>query len=312
MQIKPINVFVSYRRDDIGGYAGRIYDRLEQHFEVFFDTNSIEPGRPLSDTIKKSIKSTDFLLVVLGDKSCEEFQKKLATLDYVAEEIREAYAKNKMIIPILVNHATMVSVECLPKDILFFPELAAARITHDNFNSDMQKLIHTIRVMYFYPHAKDTKPSQSKVTIFEKLESNLKSQDFISANNETLKIMLKIADRQNDGWLRTKDFDKITCDVLLEIDRLWVKYTGGFFGFSKQLEIIESHQISLDEPHGFIEFADTVHWRKNDIWSFVQTLEIAGHLPALFTESEFQENSKKFQSLLKKFKHCKEELRKYE
>jgi hypothetical protein len=44
-------IFISYRRDDSGGWEGRLYDRLSQHFgrdNVFMDIDTIEPGIRLS------------------------------------------------------------------------------------------------------------------------------------------------------------------------------------------------------------------------------------------------------------------------
>ena len=40
-------IFISYRRDDSGGYAGRIFDRLTTrlgHENVFYDVDAIPPG----------------------------------------------------------------------------------------------------------------------------------------------------------------------------------------------------------------------------------------------------------------------------
>lgn len=43
----PGGVFISYRREDCGGFAGRIYDRLADrlgHEGDFFDVHNIPPG----------------------------------------------------------------------------------------------------------------------------------------------------------------------------------------------------------------------------------------------------------------------------
>jgi len=43
----PGGVFISYRREDSGGFAGRIYDRLAHrvgHESVFFDVHNIPPS----------------------------------------------------------------------------------------------------------------------------------------------------------------------------------------------------------------------------------------------------------------------------
>jgi hypothetical protein len=44
-------IFLSYRRDDSGGYAGRLYDRLSQHFgraHLFMDVDTSLPASTLS------------------------------------------------------------------------------------------------------------------------------------------------------------------------------------------------------------------------------------------------------------------------
>jgi hypothetical protein len=38
-------IFISYRRDDASAWAGRLYDRLSQHFshnEIFMDVDTME------------------------------------------------------------------------------------------------------------------------------------------------------------------------------------------------------------------------------------------------------------------------------
>ena len=40
-------IFISYRRDDTSGHAGRLFDRLSAHFgdeQIFMDIDHIEPG----------------------------------------------------------------------------------------------------------------------------------------------------------------------------------------------------------------------------------------------------------------------------
>lgn len=43
-------IFISYRRDDSAAYAGRLYDRLTNHFgqrHIFMDIDHIKPGQDL-------------------------------------------------------------------------------------------------------------------------------------------------------------------------------------------------------------------------------------------------------------------------
>src|SRR5436190_4239333 len=65
----PIRVFVSYRRSDSGAYARNMYDALTQHLgaqSVFYDIDSIAPGRDFVDVLGESLARADVLLVVIG------------------------------------------------------------------------------------------------------------------------------------------------------------------------------------------------------------------------------------------------------
>ena len=51
-------VFISYRRADSGGYAGRIYDRLASRLgreNVFFDVDTIPIGRDFVEVLSENI-----------------------------------------------------------------------------------------------------------------------------------------------------------------------------------------------------------------------------------------------------------------
>jgi hypothetical protein len=62
-------VFISYRRDDSGGYAGRLYDTLSRQFghgRVVVDVHSIRPGENFQAVIGRQIVQCDVMLVVIG------------------------------------------------------------------------------------------------------------------------------------------------------------------------------------------------------------------------------------------------------
>jgi hypothetical protein len=53
-------IFISYRRDDSGGWAGRLHDRLSQQFgrdNIFVDINTIEPGLGFAEVIQEAVTS---------------------------------------------------------------------------------------------------------------------------------------------------------------------------------------------------------------------------------------------------------------
>src|SRR6185436_15440168 len=62
-------IFISYRRQDAAGHAGRLYDRLASHFgaeRVFMDVEGIEPGLDFVDAIERAVGSCEVLIVIIG------------------------------------------------------------------------------------------------------------------------------------------------------------------------------------------------------------------------------------------------------
>ncbi len=64
-------IFISYRRDDAGGYAHAVCSQLGQHFSkdrVFMDVDSIEPGVDFVGVIEKAVGECDVLLALIGKR----------------------------------------------------------------------------------------------------------------------------------------------------------------------------------------------------------------------------------------------------
>ena len=62
-------IFISYRREDSGPYAGRLRDALSHHFganEVFRDIDRINPGERFPRVIEQEVGSCQALLAVSG------------------------------------------------------------------------------------------------------------------------------------------------------------------------------------------------------------------------------------------------------
>ncbi|WP_246605543.1 tetratricopeptide repeat protein [Sphaerospermopsis torques-reginae] len=69
---------------------------------------------------------------------------------------------------------------------------------------------------------------------YRKLRDLLKTGKWIEADEETRRIMLTVAQREEEGYLGTNSIDNFPCEDLHTIDYLWVKYSNGKFGFSVQ------------------------------------------------------------------------------
>src|SRR5437660_12337965 len=104
------SVFISYRRADSEGYAGRIFDRLHQEFgeQVFRDVDTIDGGTRFADEIDKQLGMCKVALVVIGpnwlDARDESGKRRLDDpQDWVRIEVATALSHNICVIPVTVG-----------------------------------------------------------------------------------------------------------------------------------------------------------------------------------------------------------------
>lgn len=137
--------------------------------------------------------------------------------------------------------------------------------------------------------AKKTLKLTLKLSSYRHLESLLKAQQWQKADLETLNLMLEARNRQPDDLLSNQDIAYFPCQVINEIDRLWVQYSNGRFGFSTQVKIDEEQCSKHSDfyPAAYRCFAEEVGWLKNDQWIDYSQVEFdisapSGHLPAVY------------------------------
>ncbi|MFB2838412.1 GUN4 domain-containing protein [Floridanema evergladense] len=133
--------------------------------------------------------------------------------------------------------------------------------------------------------------SSDKRVDYQNLRDLLKAGNWREADLETAKVMLKVAGREKEGYLNVEHIENFPCTDLRTIDRLWVKYSNGRFGFSVQKRIWESVGGKPGELSYEIykKFGDRVGWyeMKKDNWKTYKDLTFSlnapvGHLPVVF------------------------------
>jgi hypothetical protein len=138
------------------------------------------------------------------------------------------------------------------------------------------------------PQSSGDVPLVSAVGVdYTKLRDLLVAKDWKEADLETEKRMLEVAGRESQGWLEVEDVENFPCQDLGTIDKLWVKYSGGKFGFSVQKQIYQDLGGTKDYDKKVWEsFGDKVGWRKGGSWLsyrnltwFVEYNFCHGHLP---------------------------------
>ena len=119
-----MRIFVSYRREDSAGWAGRLVDDLAEKFgaaNVFQDIHSITAGMDFVDAINETLQKTDCALVVIGpfwlSLRDEEGGRRLDDAsDYVRLEVATALRRGSPVIPVLVGGAKMPAPASLPEE----------------------------------------------------------------------------------------------------------------------------------------------------------------------------------------------------
>ena len=146
-------IFVSYRRSDSQGEAGRLFDDLVKHFDehtVFMDVSAIEAGRDFRKAIEEGVTKCGVLLVVMGPEwlnaKDERGTRRLDDpTDFVRIETSVALRRDIPVIPVLVRAAKMPSAEHLPDDLKELAFRNCMELTHARWKSDIQLLIEALR-----------------------------------------------------------------------------------------------------------------------------------------------------------------------
>jgi hypothetical protein len=145
-------IFISYRRDDAAGYAGRIYDDLRRRRgtdSVFMDVTDIEPGQEWERVIEETVRHHDGMLVVIGPRWLERGASGQRRIDDPGDmhraEIRAALRLKVSIVPVLVGGARMPTPAQLPPDIQGLLGRQWTELTDSRWDYDLSRLHRATR-----------------------------------------------------------------------------------------------------------------------------------------------------------------------
>jgi hypothetical protein len=143
-------VFVSYRKGDDPGWAGRVRDALARHFgddRVFFDVDSIRGGQRWEEAIDGALSASGALVLVVGPKWLECLQERQAgpDTDYHLREITMALDKGIVVYPVRVRSATMPPLADLPEVLRDrLPAIQWTEIYEDMFGPCMERVVRDV------------------------------------------------------------------------------------------------------------------------------------------------------------------------
>jgi len=138
------------------------------------------------------------------------------------------------------------------------------------------------------PSASDVELISAVGVDYTRLRDLLAAQKWKEADEETAKVMLKVAKRENQGWLDEDSIENFPCSDLRTIDQLWVKYSSERFGFSVQKRIWKEcgGQPGKYDYEIWCKFGDRVGWCVKEKWISESEIQYKtnappGHLPEI-------------------------------
>jgi hypothetical protein len=172
----PKSIFISYRRDDSAGHAGRIKDRLEREFgdscRLFMDVDAIPLGVDFAKHLTAEVATCDVLLAVIGRQWVEARddagERRLdQPNDYVRIEIGAALQRDIPVIPLVLGGAKMPRAELLPDDLKALSVRNSLDLHDASFQSGLDRLVRELR-RRFFPEGAGQVPSSRRPNDVEK------------------------------------------------------------------------------------------------------------------------------------------------
>jgi hypothetical protein len=168
-------ILINYRREDSLGSAGRLYDRLVNHFsreQVFMDVDAIDPGIDFVEAIKRAVATCDVFLAIIGPdwvtaKDNEGRRRLDKTDDFVRIEIAAALDRNIRVIPVLVKNAEIPRSTDLPKELKSLVRRNYIEISHTRFDLDAERLIRVIERAFEQEEIKRRKVEKAEQEVAE-------------------------------------------------------------------------------------------------------------------------------------------------
>jgi TIR domain len=144
-------IFISYRRADTSGYAGRLYDDLTRRFDadgIFHDVDTMPPGVDFVDAITQVLDTCSVLLALIGPSWLTIADGERRRIDQAADlvrvEIATALKRNVPVIPVLVQGSVMPHSRDLPKVLRGLARRNAIELTDSRWRYDVGRLISAI------------------------------------------------------------------------------------------------------------------------------------------------------------------------
>jgi hypothetical protein len=263
-------IFVSYSRQD-QDYVSLLAQALETHSLPVWLDDHIDYGTTWPRVIKEHLERCRVFVVVMSPRSENSL--------WVQNELTLAQKLKKPIFPLLLegDHwfqiLTIQSVDVthgkLPPARFFntlrpyFPvplstaeSLPLQDVAADSISTDAPPTTPSVASP---PSVEDELRSEKGID-YSTLRDLLKAEKWREADKETYNTMIRAVGKQPGDYFTSDELRNFPCADLLTIDRLWVKYSEGKFGFSVQKRIWQECG-SPSSGKAWDEFCVRVGWQ---------------------------------------------------
>ena len=155
-----MRIFLSYRRRDVGGYAGRLRDALAARLgekSVFQDVETIAPGQDFTEAIRRALDDCDAVLAVIGPAwvgADKEGAPRLGQADdFVRLELATALTRDLPVVPVLLGGAAMPAATDLPDDVKALAQRQAVVVRDESWRQDVDWLLRSLQEEISPPRA---------------------------------------------------------------------------------------------------------------------------------------------------------------
>ena len=141
-------IFISYRRSDTQGYAGRLSDSLEAYFggnRIFRDIKDIKGGSKYAKDIDEQMSSADAVIVLIGPNwlsvTNDDGKRRIDNPnDWVVQEIVTAIKLGIRVFPVLIDGTVLPRKNELPSNLAPILNFNAITISDRNWDFDILSL----------------------------------------------------------------------------------------------------------------------------------------------------------------------------
>ncbi|QSJ16488.1 GUN4 domain-containing protein [Nostoc sp. UHCC 0702] len=257
-----------------------------RNLRPWIDDEQIPPGRTFQDEIQQAIPLVRSAAIFIGVRGLGRWQSwELKAL------INQCVKRNIPVIPVLLP-----GVEQLPENLIFLQEFRwicfSESISDEHALSLLEWGITAGKKPRTQPQSIPTDNLDSEKGIdYTRLRNLLAKENWKEADAETYRVMIQAVDKKEGKWFTDDELLNFPRTDLRKIDKLWVTYSNGHFGFSVQKEIYLSVGGKADGKYykqAWEKFGDCVGWRENNSWinysdinfdTSAPTSAPMGHLP---------------------------------